>query len=195
MTKAGLRKAATAITFSCLCLLVIGTAMAASSGKVKTSGGLTVYLGVVPAEIVKGPPPHSAERPMHGRIPRGPHEYHVVAAIFDAATGTRVSDASVSAQLSGIGLSGERKDLQPMQLSGTIMAPFSVCLVAIYTRSAWPSCVPGPGNLSLSILSTITVAKRCEWSEGEGENLSCRPTNHFRRRTITCTRKSSPLST
>jgi hypothetical protein len=119
MTKAGLRKAATAITFSCLCLLVIGTAMAASSGEVKTSGGLTVYLGVVPAEIVKGPPPHSAERPMHGRIPRGPHEYHVVAAIFDAATGTRVSDASVSAQLSGVGLSGERKDLQPMQLSGT----------------------------------------------------------------------------
>lgn len=119
MTKAGLRKAATAITLSCLCLLVIGTAMAASSGEVKTSGGLMVYLGVVPAEIVKGPPPHSAERPMHGRIPRGPHEYHVVAAIFDAATGTRVSDASVSAQLSGVGLSGERKDLQPMQLSGT----------------------------------------------------------------------------
>jgi len=56
---------------------------------------------------------------MHGRIPRGPHEYHVVAAIFDAATGTRVSDAYVSAQLSGVGLSGERKNLQPMQLSGT----------------------------------------------------------------------------
>lgn len=56
---------------------------------------------------------------MHGRIPRGPHEYHLVAAIFDAATGTRVSDASVSARLSGIGLSGEEKNLEPMQLSGT----------------------------------------------------------------------------
>jgi hypothetical protein len=120
MTQAGLRKAAAAITFGYLSLLVIGTAMAANSGEVKTSGGLTVYLGVVPAEIVKGPPPHSAERPMHSRIPRGPHEYHMVTAIFDAATGTRVSDASVSAQLSGVGLSGERKNLEPMQLSGTI---------------------------------------------------------------------------
>lgn len=119
MTQAGLRKAATAITLGCLSLLVIGTAMAANSGEVKTSGGLTVYLGIVPAEIVKGPPPHSAERPMHGRVPRGPHEYHVVAAIFDAATGTRVSDASVSAQLFGVGLSGERKNLESMQLSGT----------------------------------------------------------------------------
>jgi hypothetical protein len=113
------RKAATAAALGLLCLLVIGTAMAANSGEVKTSAGLTVYLGVVPAEIVKGPTPHSAERPMHGRVPRGPHEYHVVAAIFDAATGTRVSDASVSAQLSGVGLSGERKNLEPMQISGT----------------------------------------------------------------------------
>ena len=119
MTQAGLRKAATAITLGCLSLLVTGTAMAANSGEVKTSGGLTVYLGIVPAEIVKGPPPHSAERPMHGRVPRGPHEYHVVAAIFDAASGTRVSDASVSAQLFGVGLSGERKNLESMQLSGT----------------------------------------------------------------------------
>ena len=119
MTQAGLRKAATAIALGYLCLLVIGTAMAANSGEVKTSGGLTVYLGVVPAEIVKGPLPHSAERPMHSRVPRGPHEYHVVAAIFDAATGTRVSDASVSAQLSGVGLSGGRKNLEAMQISGT----------------------------------------------------------------------------
>jgi hypothetical protein len=119
MTQVGLRKAATVIALGCLCLLVIGAVRAADSGEVKTIGGLTVYLGVVPAEIVKGPVLHSAERPMHGRIPRGPHEYHVVAAIFDAATGTRVSDASVSAQLSGVGLWGGRKNLEPMQISGT----------------------------------------------------------------------------
>ena len=119
MTQAGLRKAAIAITLGCLSLLVIGTAMAANSGEVKTNGELMVYLGIVPAEIVKGPPPRSAERPMHRRIPRGPHEYHVVAAIFDATTGARVSDASVSARISGVGLSGERKNLEPMQLSGT----------------------------------------------------------------------------
>lgn len=85
----------------------------------KTNGGLTVYLGVIPAEIVKGPGPHSAERPMHGRIPRGPYEFHVVAAVFDAATGARVSDAAVTAQVSGLGLSGTKKKLEPMQIEGT----------------------------------------------------------------------------
>ena len=160
MTQAGLRKAATSIALGYLCLLIIGTAMAANSGEVKTSGGLTVYLGVVPAEIVKGLLPHSAERPMHSRVPRGPHEYHVVAAIFDAATGTRVSDASVSAQLSGIGLSGGRKNLEPMQISGTTTyGAFFTCLVAICTRSAWPSCVLGSHNLSLLILDTTIVAR------------------------------------
>jgi hypothetical protein len=83
------------------------------------SGGLTVYLGMIPAEIVKGPGPHSAERPMHGRIPRGPHEFHVVAALFDAANGTRVSDAAVTAQVSGLGLSGAKKQLELMQIEGT----------------------------------------------------------------------------
>ena len=87
-------------------------------GESKTSGGLTVYLGVVPAEIVKGPSPHSAEQPMHGRIPRGPHEYHVVAAVFDAATGARVSDASVTARVSGLGLSGPSKKLEAMEITG-----------------------------------------------------------------------------
>jgi hypothetical protein len=93
---------------------------AAQTGEPKTSGGLTVYLGVVPAGIVKGPSPRSAEKPMHGRVPRGTHEYHVVAAIFDAATNARISDASVAAQVSGLGLSGPSKKLEPMEIVGTI---------------------------------------------------------------------------
>ena len=92
---------------------------AAQTGEPKTSGGLTVYLGVVPAEIVKGPSPHSAEKPMHGSIPRGAHEYHIVAAVFDAATNARVSDAAVTAQVSGLGLSGSTKKLEPMEIAGT----------------------------------------------------------------------------
>ena len=97
----------------------IGAASAAADSLYKTANGLAVYLGVVPAEIVKGPPPHSTERPMHGRVPRGPHEFHVVAAIFDAATSTSVSDANVTAQVSGLGLSGTKKTLEPMEIAGT----------------------------------------------------------------------------
>jgi hypothetical protein len=79
-----------------------------------TAGGLTVYLGVMPAAIVKGQPP------MHGGAPGGPHEYHLVAAIFEAATARRVSDATVTAKMSGLGLSGPEKALEPMKIADTI---------------------------------------------------------------------------
>lgn len=96
-----------------------GSVWAAEPGQSKTAGGVTAYLGVVPAEIVKGPGPHSPDRPMHGRIPRGPHEYHVVAALFDASSGARITDAAVTAQVSGLALSGTSKKLEPMQIADT----------------------------------------------------------------------------
>ena len=87
-----------AIAALCVALLTYnGPAAAVDNELSKTVDGLTVYLGVVPAEIIKGPGLHSLEQPMHGRIPRGPHEYHVIAALFDAASGARVSDATVTA--------------------------------------------------------------------------------------------------
>ncbi len=91
----------------------------AQDSQQRTIGNLSVYIGVVPAEIVKGPGPHSGERPMHGRIPKGQHRYHVIAALFDVATGARISDARVSAQVSGLGLAGTRKPLEAMQIAGT----------------------------------------------------------------------------
>jgi hypothetical protein len=97
-----------------------GVVVAAETDQSKTAGGVTVYLGVVPAEIVKGlPASGSAERPMHGRTPKGPHEYHIVAAVFDAASGARVSDAVLTADVSGLGLAGNKKKLEPMQIAGT----------------------------------------------------------------------------
>ena len=85
----------------------------------RTAGGLTAYLGLVPAEITKGPPSHTPAPEMHGRVPHGAHEYHIVAAVFDAASGARIPDATVTAQVSGLGLSGTKKTLEPMQIAGT----------------------------------------------------------------------------
>ena len=95
-------------------------ARAASGGETKSAGGLTVYLGVVPAEIVKGPGPHSAERPMHGGSPRGRHEHHIVVAVYDTVSKVRITNATVSAKVSGLGLSGPRKTLEPMTVADTV---------------------------------------------------------------------------
>jgi hypothetical protein len=93
---------------------------AAAGGETKSAGGLTVYFGIVPAEIVKGPGPHSAERPMHGRIPHGPHEHHLVVAVFDSASNARIEDATVTAKVSGLGLSGPQRTLEPMKIGDSV---------------------------------------------------------------------------
>jgi hypothetical protein len=97
-------------------------AIAAETEQSKTAAGLTIYLGVVPAEIVKGPPTHvSLSKGPHEYdiISKSPHDYHFVAAIFDATSGERVSDAVVTAEVSGLGLSGSKEKLEPMQIAGT----------------------------------------------------------------------------
>jgi hypothetical protein len=99
-------------------LLLGGAAVAAEIGEAKTAGGLTVYVGVVPAEIVKRQ--HPAGPQVHGRVPKGAHEYHLVVAVFDAATNTRITDATVTAKVSGLGLSGPQKTLEPMKIADTV---------------------------------------------------------------------------
>jgi hypothetical protein len=98
-----------------------GSAAAVETDQSKTAGGVTVFLGVVPAEIVKGLPATGTteQRPMHGGVPKGQHEYHLVAAVFDATSGARILDAIVTAQVSGLGLTGSNTKLEPMRISGT----------------------------------------------------------------------------
>lgn len=102
--------------------LMLGTSAVAApqDPQHRTAGGLTAYLGVVPAELVKGLGAHAGKKPMHGRTPKGPHEFHVVIAVFDVGTRARVSDAIVTARVSGLGLSGAQKTLEPMQIADTI---------------------------------------------------------------------------
>jgi len=100
------------------------------------AGGLRVYFGAVPAEIVRE---HSlldpTEGTIHGGIPTGVHEYHLVVAIFDAKSGARITDAAVRAELSAPGLSPTAKKLEIMERAG---APryggfFNLEIPAIYT--------------------------------------------------------------
>ena len=97
-----------------------GPADAARDGLYQSALGVEAYVGVVPAEITKGHEPTQPEGPMHGGVPRGGHQYHLVAAVFDAKTGERITDATVTAQVSGVGLEGSMKSLEPMSIAGTI---------------------------------------------------------------------------
>jgi len=98
-------------------LVPLAGANAADSGQSKTVDGLTVYIGVVPAEIVRA---QHAEGTLHDGAAEGREERHLVVAIFDAATGERVPDATVVARISPLALSGTSIALEPMSIAGTI---------------------------------------------------------------------------
>lgn len=100
--------------------LMLSAAFAADSNLHKVVHGVSIYLGVFPAELVLGHPRAHTEAEMHGGVPAGQHRYHVVVALFDNATGKRITGARVKANVSEIGLSGVQKKLEPMLISGTV---------------------------------------------------------------------------
>lgn len=87
----------------------------------RTAGDIGVYLGVVPAQIVRGHPASHPEQTMHGGVPGGRHQYHVLVAIFEQPSGTRVTDADVTARVSGEGHVGGRElELEPMTIADAV---------------------------------------------------------------------------
>lgn len=104
------------------CAAVIALSPAAyAAGDVRTVGGYTIYLGVVPAAIVQGHhPPEHPEHRMHGGVPRGRDQHHVMVAVFDTASGARIDDALVTATVGVPGLAPVRKRLEPMAIAGAM---------------------------------------------------------------------------
>jgi hypothetical protein len=103
-----------------LCMSMAATAAVAQDGAgSKTVAGLTVYLGVLPATMIEGNAKEHAEE-AHGGIPRGPHAYHVMAAVFDAETGERVENVAIEARVTPFGLAPVTRRLEPMAIAGTV---------------------------------------------------------------------------
>ncbi|WP_275098039.1 hypothetical protein [Sedimenticola hydrogenitrophicus] len=106
-------------------LLVIG--MTALNAAVATDApetfqvvdGVTIYLGVMPAQIVQGHAREHEESKMHGGVSAGRYRNHLVVALFDNATGRRIEDAQVTAAVSELGMRLERKTLEPMRIADT----------------------------------------------------------------------------
>jgi hypothetical protein len=101
---------------------ILNTAAIASDApeKVQIVDGMTIYIGVMPAEIIQGHPNEHPEKKMHGGVPKKGHRDHVVVALFDKDTGQRIEDATVHGILVEPGLRKQKKSLEPMKIAGTI---------------------------------------------------------------------------
>ncbi|GAV20629.1 hypothetical protein MMIC_P1601 [Mariprofundus micogutta] len=90
-------------------------AMAADSERHKRVNGMDVYLGVIPSQLISRN--HSN---MHAPRALGYHEYHVIVALFDSKTGSRITDATVRVNLPASALTETSEVLEIMQTNGVI---------------------------------------------------------------------------
>jgi hypothetical protein len=111
---------------------------AAEDAQQKTVDGVSVYIGVLPAEMLLGHPKGHHEREMHGGVPAGINRYHVVVALFDAATGKRVTNAQVKIAGASIGMAGSRTKAEPMLINN------------VTTYGAYVT-LPGPGPYKIQV--------------------------------------------
>ena len=90
-------------------------------GNYQIVGSVAAYLGVMPAEIVGGHPPTHPETRMHGGPPSNADSEHIVIALFDDPSGTRIEDAKVEATISGMGhVAVTPMTLDPMLIAGVV---------------------------------------------------------------------------
>lgn len=101
-------------------LSVTSPGFAQNTSQSATSHGLTVYFGVVPAEIARGVAQGHGETDMHGGQPSRPITYHLIVAVFNTVNGERITDAKIMASMTGPGPNTPTKLLEPMKISDTV---------------------------------------------------------------------------
>jgi len=81
---------------------------------------VAIYLGMMPAQIVKGHPRDHTESKMHGGVDAGNRREHLVIALFENSTGKRIEKAKVTGEMTAPGIRSQRKILEPMLIAGAV---------------------------------------------------------------------------
>lgn len=84
----------------------------------KNVGDYSLYLAVMPAEVIKGPLPPEPAGGSLNRSPAARDTHHVMLSIFDSRSGLRVGGLQVEARVAALGFSGEKRDLEPVSIGG-----------------------------------------------------------------------------
>lgn len=100
-------------------LMITGNVWGTDDPTHKSIGGVDIFIGIVPAEIIKGRN-LAKEMNMHGGNIRGGNLYHLVVALFDTKTRERISEANIKANISVPGSSGSTKKLEKMEINNTV---------------------------------------------------------------------------
>ena len=102
-----------------LLVMAVSPASGDHLGRSTVADGIAVYLGIMPTEMLRA---HPERYPRHesAKIPAGKNVYHVMVALFDHATGARITDADVVATVAPLGLGAAAKPLDPTTVAGVL---------------------------------------------------------------------------
>ena len=83
----------------------------------KNVGDFWIYLAVMPADLIAGPPAaEPGATPFQPASARDTH--HLMVSLFDYRTGRRITDAVVEARVAALGFSGVKKALENSSAAG-----------------------------------------------------------------------------
>ncbi len=102
-----------------LALAVFGALPAAAGHPMQseTADGVRVYLGIMPATMLREHGEEYREHNAQCPPPGGSDSHHVMIALFDESSGERITDADVEVRVSPLGLVGPRKHLHPIPVA------------------------------------------------------------------------------
>lgn len=106
-----------------LLALAIATSGALNAGsleRAQVAGNMNVFLGIMPADAIRGQLADLMEEQMHGGIPSGEDVHHVLVTLFDRGSGKRIGDATVTARVAPLGLGGSARPLEVMYSAGVV---------------------------------------------------------------------------
>ena len=106
------------ILFACTLAVFAAPVSGDHVGQSITVDGMSVHLGLMPAEVLRQHPEWYPEHEQ-SEIPSGKDFYHVMLALFDNSTGERITNAVVEARVSPLGLSGPKRALVPTRVGDT----------------------------------------------------------------------------
>lgn len=87
----------------------------------KIVDGVEIYLGLLPAEPVRGEYPKGApESSMRSSTPKRTGFYHMTVSLLDNKSKSPISNAQVTVQVGEIGRTGESKKLESMRIGNAV---------------------------------------------------------------------------
>lgn len=108
------------LAFALALALASNSAAADRLGQSVVVDGVLVYLGVVPSSSLRSDVKHYSGHNAQCPVPGGRDNHHIMIALFDRATGERITDADVYGRVSPLGLVGPRKHFGAVTVAGVV---------------------------------------------------------------------------